>query len=71
MTRLQQPSLMCCIGYQFSKESNTSFATLFMHHTAPVYLNEQCVAVSVYQGHANLRSAGSGDLSVAANKFTI
>ena len=41
-----------------------------MHHTAPVYLSELCVPVSIHQGHANLRSATHGDLSVAANKGT-
>ena len=41
-----------------------------MHHTAPVYLTELCVPVSIHQGHANLRSATHGDLSVAANKGT-
>ena len=41
-----------------------------MHHTAPVYLTERCVPVSIHQGRANLRSATHGDLSVAANKST-
>ena len=41
-----------------------------MHHTAPVYLTELHVLVSIHQGRANLRSARHGDLSVAANKGT-
>ena len=39
-----------------------------MHHTAPIYLTELCVLVSIHQGRANLCSATHGDLSVAANK---
>ena len=57
---------MCCIGYRFSKELNTSFVIL--HHTAPVYLTELCVPVSIHQCRDHLRSATHGDLSVAANK---
>ena len=41
-----------------------------MHHTAPVYLTELCVLVSIHQVRANLRSATHGDMSVAANKGT-
>ena len=41
-----------------------------MHHTAPVYLTELCVPVSIHKGRANLRSATHEDLSVAANKRT-
>ena len=41
-----------------------------MHHTAPVYLTELCVPLSIHQGRANLCSATPGDLSVAANKGT-
>ena len=41
-----------------------------VHHTAPVYLTELCVPVSIHRGRANLRSATHGDLSVAANKGT-
>ena len=39
-----------------------------MHHTAPVYLTQLCVPVTIHQGRANLRSATHGDLSLAANK---
>ena len=41
-----------------------------MHRTAPVYLTELCVHVSIHQGRANLRSA-TYIKSVAANKGTI
>ena len=41
-----------------------------MHHTAPVYLMERCVPVSINQGRANLRSATHEDLIVAANNGT-
>ena len=39
-------------------------------YTAPVYLTELCVPVSIHQGRANHRSATHGYLSVAANKGT-
>ena len=41
-----------------------------VHHTAPVYLTELCVPVSIHQDRANLRSATHRDLNVAANKGT-
>ena len=41
-----------------------------MHHTAPIYLTDLCVSVSIHQGRTNLRSAAHEDLSVAANKGT-
>ena len=41
-----------------------------IHHIAPAYLTELCIAVSAYQGRAYLRSASRGDLSLAANKGT-
>ena len=41
-----------------------------MQHTAPVYLTELCVPLSIHQGRANLRSATHGDLNLVANKGT-
>ena len=41
-----------------------------VHHTAPVYLTELRVHVSIHQVRANLRSAIHGDLSAAENKGT-
>ena len=41
-----------------------------MHQSAPVYLTELCVPVSIHQGRANFLSATHGGLSVAANKDT-
>ena len=39
-------------------------------HTAPVYLTELYIPVSIHQGRANLCAAIHGELSVAANKGT-